>query len=168
MLPEGTRYAAIRSRSIDKFFLFIDDVTFVAAEGTPADLTIVGYHVYRNGVRITDTPVEDPHFVDDNVVAGRDYNYFVTAVYSNGESHPSNTVNALLQGIDAAASGQVTIQAVAGGIIVKGLTEGAVTVTSVDGRVVAAAEAAPTVRISLVPGLYVVSAGTQVAKIIVR
>ena len=44
-LPEGTKYAAIRSRSTDKYFLFIDDVTFIPADAAPAAVTLKGYKI---------------------------------------------------------------------------------------------------------------------------
>lgn len=168
-LPEGTRYAAIRSRSTNKFFLFIDDITFVPAEGAPAQLTLKGYNIYRNGVKINSTPVADTEFTDVTAVDGREYTYFVTAVYDNGESRPSDTFNILMSGIGAVSSHNgVSITASAGEVIVKGLDEGFVTVAAADGRIVAREEAAPTVRVSLVPGVYVVTAGSKVAKVAVR
>lgn len=169
MLPEGTRYAAIRSRSYDKFLLFIDDVTFVPAEGEAANLTVKGYHVYRNNVRLTQAPVETASYTDTNVRPDREYNYFVTTVYEKGESRPSNVVTAKVgSGIDGIYGNDVVIETVSGGIIVKNLTEGKVTVNTIDGRTVARAEAAPAVRINLASGIYIVSAGNKVAKVAVK
>ncbi|MBD5192222.1 MAG: hypothetical protein HDS88_04950 [Bacteroidales bacterium] len=169
MLPEGTRYVAFRSRSYDKFLLFIDDVTFVPENGESAQLNIKGYHVYRNDIRLTDTPVATPSYTDVNVPANREHAYFVTAVYDNGESRPSNKVTAKLEsGVDGIYSSEVAIQPVSGGVIIKNLAEGQITVNTVDGRTVATAEAAPAVRISLANGIYIVSAGNKVAKVVVK
>lgn len=169
MLPEGTRYAAIRSRSFDKYLLFIDDVTYIPAEGQAQELNLTGYHVYRNNVRITDSPVETPNYVDAKASVGRDYTYFVTAVYDKGESRPSNKVSTMVTtGINDLDNSQVTIQVVAGGVVVNNLTEGEVTVTTVDGRIVARAAAAPNVHVSLTSGIYVVKAGSAVAKVVVK
>ncbi len=168
-LPEGTKYAAIRSRSTNKFFLFIDDITFVPAEGAPATLTVKGYNIYRNGVKINNALVTETKFTDANVVDGREYTYFVTAVYENGESRPSDAFNILMSGIGAVSGDNaISITTAAGEVIVKGLAEGTVTVASADGRIVAREEAAPVVRMPLTPGVYIVNAGSHVAKVAVR
>ncbi len=167
-LPEGTRYAAIRSRSINKFFLFVDDVTFIPADGEPAALALKGYNIYRNNVKVNSTPVSEPTFTDHGIAQNREHNYFVTAVYDKGESRPSNTVSVRMSGIDNIMSQNMAISVVKGGIIVKGLTEGVITVCAADGRVVASEAARASLRINLVPGMYVVSAGNTVAKVIVK
>ena len=93
----------------------------------------------------------------------------MTAVYDNGESRPSNKVTAKLEsGVDGIYSSEVAIQPVSGGVIIKNLAEGQITVNTVDGRTVATAEAAPAVRISLANGIYIVSAGNKVAKVVVK
>jgi len=168
-LPEGTKYAAIRSRSFNRFFLFVDDVAFIPADGTPAQLSLTGYHIYRNGIRVTDTPVTETTFTDTKAAPGREHTYFVTAVYDKGESRHSNKVGATPSGIGSAATDDaVSITATTGKVIVRGLAEGTVKVTSTDGRTVALQPAAPTVRVSLPAGIYIVTAGTKVAKVAVK
>ncbi|HET9234976.1 MAG TPA: hypothetical protein VFP10_12620, partial [Candidatus Eisenbacteria bacterium] len=61
---------------------------------------LLGYHVYRGipgetPVRITELPVPGPEYVDDNPVNGLFYEYSVRAVYEDGESLPSNVVQAI-------------------------------------------------------------------------
>ena len=168
-LPEGTKYAAIRSRSEDKYFLFIDDVTFIPYDAAPAELTLVGFNVYRNGQKLNSTPVADPSFTDATATAGRTYDYFVTAVYDKGESRRSNTVKVDPSGIGASyADGAVAITGLKGAVEVTGLTAGEVTVNTPDGRTVAQAPAAPQVRISLPAGVYIATAGAKVAKVVVK
>lgn len=168
-LPEGTKYAAIRSRSTDKYFLFIDDVTFIPADAAPAAVTLKGYNIYRNGMKLNSTLLTEPAYTDATTREGRKYSYFVTAVYDRGESRPSNTADIDLSGVASLyGDSGVDIRAIGGGIVVKGLTQGKVAVIATDGRTVASAEAAPTVRISLQPGIYVVNAAGHIAKVIVR
>lgn len=169
-LPEGTRYAAIRSRSIDKFFLFIDDVTFIPADGDPAPVQLKGYNVYRNGVKITSSPVSEPTFTDTQATTGREHEYFVTAVYDKGESRPSNILRLVPTSLSLnGADTDISISATHGAVIVKGLTEGTVTVTAPDGRTVATAAAQSTLRINLETGVYIVNAaGRKVAKVVVN
>ena len=168
-LPEGTKYAAIRSRSTDKYFLFIDDVTFIPADAAPAAVTLKGYNIYRNGMKLNSTLLTEPAYTDATTREGRKYSYFVTAVYDRGESRPSNTADIDLSGVASLyGDSGVDIRAIGGGIVVKGLTQGKVAVIATNGRTVASAEAAPTVRISLQPGIYVVNAAGHIAKVIVR
>lgn len=97
-LPDGAKYLALRARSKDRFFLFIDDVKFVPAEGEAAQLNLKGYNVYRDGVKLNTAPVTETTFTDTQA-AKADASYFVTAVYDEGESRPSNVYTISLQGI---------------------------------------------------------------------
>ncbi|MCD6101650.1 MAG: choice-of-anchor J domain-containing protein, partial [Candidatus Cloacimonetes bacterium] len=62
------------------------------------DLVLVGYNVYREDVTtgpIAYIPVEDPRYYRDEIVeVGIEYTYWVTAVYTVGESGPSNLASA--------------------------------------------------------------------------
>ena len=167
-LPEGTKYAAIRSRSYDRYILFVDDIMYVPADGEADVLKISGYNIYRDGVKLNASVVKDTNYVDANGVNNTDHKYYVTAVYDKGESRSSNTVTVGTSGIFDVIGANVTISAAQGSIVVKGLTEGVTTVYSIEGRVVAQADAAPYIRISLNPGIYVVAAGTTVAKVVVK
>ena len=72
-----------------------------SVEGSTATLTwnanpeadLSGYHVYRNGARLTATPIAGTTYHDSGLVANTDYTYYVTAVDEVGnESEPSNSV----------------------------------------------------------------------------
>lgn len=168
-LPEGTKYAAIRSRSIDKYILLVDDVKFIAADGPDAQLTISGYNVYRDGEKITSKPVTECNYTD---ASGKSTNkYFVTTVYTDGESRASNIAELQKSsGVAEIATDNmgVRIYSVAGGVEVKGLTEGSVKVYTTDGRKVAEVSAQPELKISLVSGIYVVTTDVATVKLVVR
>lgn len=53
-----------------------------------------GYNVYRDGVLINDSHVINNDYSDTDVTNGITYSYYVTAVYFEDESEPSNTVEA--------------------------------------------------------------------------
>ncbi|MCK4357149.1 MAG: immune inhibitor A, partial [Candidatus Cloacimonetes bacterium] len=61
------------------------------------DLVLDGYNVYRVDEGFLDfVPVEDPRYYRDEIVAvGIEYTYWVTAVYTVGESGPSNYASAI-------------------------------------------------------------------------
>ena len=61
---------------------------------------LIGYHVYRGipgetPVRIAEVPGLLPEYIDTNPVNGLFYEYSVRAVYEDGESLPSNVVQAI-------------------------------------------------------------------------
>ncbi|MBW6515053.1 MAG: fibronectin type III domain-containing protein [Candidatus Cloacimonetes bacterium] len=58
-------------------------------------VNLLGYHTYRDGTLMTIGIVEGNEFSDTDVVNGTIYTYYVTAVYLEGESDPSNIVEAL-------------------------------------------------------------------------
>ena len=55
------------------------------------DGTLIGYNVYRDGEKITETPVDTTTHADEQMLSGT-YEYYVVAVYEEGTSIPSNTV----------------------------------------------------------------------------
>jgi len=54
--------------------------------------SITGYNVYRDDVKVNSTLVTETIFNDANIADGT-YNYYVTTVFTEGESVPSNKVN---------------------------------------------------------------------------
>lgn len=60
---------------------------------SPAEKGLDGYNVYRDGTKINAALVTDLTYEDMDLGIGS-YEYYVTAVYSQGESGPSNTVTA--------------------------------------------------------------------------
>lgn len=86
-LPEGSRHFAIHCISEDKFFFQVDDVTYMAASESER-FQIVGYNIYRNDIKLNNEPVTELTFTDAAGAEAREYR--VSAVYTDGESRPSN------------------------------------------------------------------------------
>jgi len=55
-----------------------------------------GYNVYRDGDIIGQVPADVTCFVDDEVALWETYSYYITAVYDQGESLPSNSVEIMI------------------------------------------------------------------------
>ncbi|MCB2222407.1 MAG: leucine-rich repeat domain-containing protein [Bacteroidetes bacterium] len=55
----------------------------------------LGYNIYRNGEIINDNFWGANAYIDENLLNGS-YDYYVTAVYDEGESDPSNTINVVI------------------------------------------------------------------------
>ncbi|NOR86300.1 MAG: hypothetical protein GQ527_01695, partial [Bacteroidales bacterium] len=57
--------------------------------------TLLGYNIYRNDIQINDNTWTSTAFVDANMLNGT-YDYYVTAVYDDGESVPTSTVEVII------------------------------------------------------------------------
>lgn len=92
-LPEGAKYFAVRYISGDGFVFMMDDFSFVpeSAKRLMEELSLVGYNIYRDNVKVNAQPVEETEFTDADVPAG-DHTYNVTAIYTQGESRLGKTV----------------------------------------------------------------------------
>ncbi|MCM1440670.1 MAG: hypothetical protein NC131_15945, partial [Roseburia sp.] len=108
-LPEGTRYFAVRAVSSNSFLLMLDDVTYQS--GTLMNqLTLKGYNVWRNGIKLNTELIDSPEYSDTEATDGNN-SYVVTAVYDLGESRASNVCVPQFSGIDAPAV-EVQIKAI--------------------------------------------------------
>lgn len=167
-LPEGARHFAIRSMNAGGYRLSIDDVTYIPAGN--ANLDLVGYNVYRDGVKLNDEPVEENEFTDESARPGESYNYVVTAIYTKGESGASNNVAVDCKelGIGDAALAAVTVSAGAGSIRVDGAQGSPVAVYGIDGIAAFDGIAGGTLEITVSPGVYLVSVSGKVVKVVVR
>ena len=100
-LPAGAKYFAIRSCAADGFMLMIDDVTYETNGGVPTDLSLIGYNIYRDGVKLNAEPVGETRYTDATATDG-EHSYVVTVVYDKGESAASNIVTlSVLSGISS-------------------------------------------------------------------
>nr|NQU91893.1 fibronectin type III domain-containing protein [Bacteroidota bacterium] len=57
---------------------------------------LLGYNVYRNNVMINQVVVSGTTYLDDNLLPNT-YNYYVTALYDEGESLPTNTITVIVE-----------------------------------------------------------------------
>lgn len=169
-LPEGTRYFAIVHKSISRFALLIEDVTFIGADAEELNLNLLGYNVYRNNQRITDEPVQGTSFLDTNVVDGQTYSYHVTAVWDLGESPLSNEALIGFSSIaDIAPASAATISVENRTIHINGAEGSNVAVYTTSGLCIAAVPGSSHTEISVASaGIYIVKVGNTIAKLAVR
>lgn len=88
-LPEGCKYFAIQATDTNSA-LFLDDITFIPATAEIPQMNIEGYHIYRDGKKLTEKPIAETTYTDSSLEINGDYTYAVTVVYSLGESDYSN------------------------------------------------------------------------------
>ena len=75
--------------------IVVDPISNIVA-GTRS---LIGYNVFRNDNKINSELVEVEEYFDNELPIGS-FEYYVTAVYSGGESDPSNTVTIIVTDVD--------------------------------------------------------------------
>lgn len=167
-LPEGTRRFAIRCVSIDQFAFCLDDVKFVPESSEAVDLELIGYNVYRDGVKVATLPAATTSWSCDLGEASADAVFRVSAVYACGESVLSAPVDLELSGIDATpvAGDKVSVRAYAGGIAVTQPDGNVAEVFAADGRL--AATLTGSGEIVLPAAIYIVRTAAGAVKVAVR
>lgn len=164
-VPAGTKYFAINCVSYDAFMFFVDDVTYGPLGAEPIDLTLVGYNIYKNGVKLNEAPVTETSYVDAEGSA--DDLYQISVVYEEGESAATAAVKAETALIGKVEFGKANVKVEARSIVVTG-AEGNVNVYTADGKMVYNAAGEGRNVINVAPGVYVVKTGKLVEKVIVK
>lgn len=70
----------------------IGSINLAWSDPLPGSITLIGYNAYRDEVQINTTIIDETHYEDTNITSGASYSYFVTALYDDDESEPSNTI----------------------------------------------------------------------------
>lgn len=167
-VPAGAKHFAIRSCATGSFMLMLDDFTFAAAGATSADLSIVGYDVYRDGEKITAEPVAECEYLDSEAAVG-EHSYVVVTVYTTGNSAPSNTATVTTtSGINDALAAGIKVAAGKGTITVTGAEGQHLTVAAADGKLYFNGTAAATETVAAPAGICIVKAGTTTVKVAVK
>lgn len=164
-LPEGAVRMAFRVHNPvgEGYILMIDDVKLKQAYQT---LEVTGYKVYRDGVCITDRPIDATDYLDKEADAGA-HTYHVAVVYNRGISTASNGAYVKSSGMDAVTGEAVAIFAERNAIVVKGIAaDERVTVCSTDGKLLYTGFGPA--KVTLPAGVYTVAAGAKTVKLIVR
>ena len=167
VLPEGTRYFAIRCTSPQQFAAIIDDVSFIKA-GSPVPSAILeGYNIYCDGTKMNSTPVKGRSY--SAPVNGSAHSYRVSAVYDRGESRMSPEACIDGAGIGSVSLAGYNIVVMDGYISVSGLRGDCVSVSGIDGRIVSSCKpVADTFRIPVESGVYLVTVNGVTTKIVVK
>lgn len=162
-LPAGAKRFAIRCISEDGMMCCIDDVEYESCGGPKHKL--VGYDVYRNGQKINDATVGEGSFLDTTVEPG-DHTYHVIANYAAGKSELSNPAYISVSGVEnvvAAPGASVTVEN--RDIVVTCAASLPVSIATTDGRLLKLTSG--NTRLSVAPGIYLVSVGGTTTKLFV-
>ncbi|MDE6648422.1 MAG: choice-of-anchor J domain-containing protein [Muribaculaceae bacterium] len=92
VFPKGTKYFAINNYSMKGYAVLIDDLEYQTGALYNYD-NLVGYNAYYEGVQLNNELIPaDSDYKEYTVAYGQEGEYYVTAVYDQGESEPSNIV----------------------------------------------------------------------------
>ncbi|MBR4886635.1 MAG: choice-of-anchor J domain-containing protein [Muribaculaceae bacterium] len=166
-LPEGAKYFAIVHDSQDTYALMVDDITYISAAEQAEELGLIGYNIYRNGVKITAEPIVENFYIDTVEDPTARYAYKVTVVYDKGESAYSNEVVINPASVGGLATDDIRVIAGNGQIRIENAGGQLVRIYSADGKTVFAA-AVETREISVEAGVYAVTIGSQTLKVRVK
>lgn len=167
-LPADAKYVAICYVSEDMLGVMLDKIAY-----TPADavLDIAGYNIYRNGEALAqDAPCTGNSYVDDSVEADTPYAYVVVPVLADGTvGLNSNTLHLRTSGVGGIQGSAKAIYAADGIISVKGYAGMSIAIADISGITVAGiSEASASEVFSVAPGVYIVKAGSDTVKLIVK
>jgi hypothetical protein len=166
-LPTGAKRFAVRYCSTDQFMVMLDDFSFIAVGKNYSDYTLVGYNVYRDGVKINESTVTDNSYVDTAVNSGT-HSYNVTALYAtHGESSPSNTATIDISGVEAVAAATSSVSVADATIIVTANPTESVLISDIAGRVIYNGIGSCRVKVGHA-AVYLVKVGTDVYRLAVK
>lgn len=160
-LPDGAKYFAIRSFGTNAFYLMVDDIEYIPA-GATCSLTVVGYNVYRDGVKLNAEPITETKYFDNQ---DKSANYCVTTVFDKGESVRSEIVS-YTSGINDLTVGGAQVAVEGHNIVVTNAKDMEVAIFTVDGKAIVRNEG--DTRVNVAPAVYVVKVGNNNYKVIVR
>lgn len=126
-----------------------------------------GYNVYRDGEKINDTPVSGT-FYDDIDAPTTAASYTVTALYGEKESAHSNEVFVSRSGLESTSIPAVKVTAGNGCITIHGAKDKAITISNVAGMSVDYFIGEAVSRVTVAPGIYLVTVDGTTCKIVVR
>ena len=165
-VAEDVRYIAIRYTGCDQYGLMIDDVTYTSAI---YGLRLIGYNLFRNGVKLNDEPLTETTYVDTDVTAGQTYYYCISALYDRGESAVSYEVEASpTSGVGQVQDSATKVYAADGCIIIDNANGETATIYNLSGTTVATSATTGKTEIEIPDGAYIVKIGNTATKVIVR
>lgn len=166
-LPESAKYFAINCVSNQAFAMLLDEITYESMQ--PVALSLYGFNVYRDGLKINDAIVEEPMFVDNNVEVGTNHNYNVTVIYDKGESAFSNTANVTSTGITNVESSNSAVYATNGAIHIDNATGKAVKIYNTSGQITySGVVSSDRFTVQKNSGIYLVAVNGKTTKVYVK
>lgn len=165
-LPEGSRFFAIEyvtpTLNPDGFAIMVDDIAY---DGIGSNLEIVGYNIYKDGVKEATVSKDVTTWIDKSLDS-KDHAYKVSVVYNEGESTYSNEVSLNASRVEGIYGSSIRIIGTDGQICIKGAEENSVSIYTIDGQIVYKGIGDTELRVN--PACYIVRVGNYTAKIMIN
>ena len=154
-LPADAKYFAIHYNAIDAFALMIDDLSYVKASSV-VDITLMGYNVYLNGSKLTETPIAETTYNYTSETPASELSFNVTVVYDEGESLMSNT-KTFTSGVTDVKSLGMKAYGVDGAIKIENVEGHMVSIYTTEGKLLRSLKATDnSINVPVNRGVYVV------------
>lgn len=154
-LPADAKYFAIHYNAIDAFALMIDDLSYVKASSN-VDITFIGYNVYLNGSKLTETPIAETTYNYTSETPASELSFNVTVVYDEGESLMSNT-KTFTSGVTDVKSLGMKAYGVDGAIKIENVEGHMVSIYTTEGKLLRSLKATDnSINVPVNRGVYVV------------
>lgn len=169
-LPEDAKYFALRYAMPEKgFCLFIDNITY-SPLSYPG--TLLGYNVYRSGAASPYAVVSSP-WTDEDYDAQRPAAYQVRTRMNLGggelESAPSNSVVINPASIISLSRESISVTSGRGYLQLNGMEGSQARISTIDGKNIDIRNVTQSEeRVSLMPGVYMVTNGNRTFKVMVK
>ncbi len=168
-LSAGTKYFAIRCISSNVFALCVDNIEFTKVGLKGSGLEIEGYNIYRDGVFLTKADANATSFTDTKPGVNTSTRYDITTLYNRGESRPMNCLATYESGMTVTSTDMISISTAHNRIIIDGAEGLEIIIATPDGKVIYSGECvSPTFELDTPAGIYLVRAGANSGKLIVR
>lgn len=164
-VPAGTKHFAIHCISEIVMVLFIDDISFIPK---PAEATLIGYNVFKDGKKLNGAPVKERSYVDQGIEESAVYH--VTALYAEGESMPTARIAVSEMGesaTESVAEESYLLTIGSGCIEISSRRNIDIHILTIAGETVAQREISGVWRFNLSKGVYIVLVDGKAEKIIV-
>ena len=145
----------------------IDDLSYVKASSI-VDITFIGYNVYLNGSKLTETPIAETTYNYTSETPASELSFNVTVVYDEGESLMSNT-KTFTSGVTDVKSLGVKVYGVDGAIKVENVKDHSVSIYTTDGKLLRNLKATDSsITVPTSRGVYVVKVDKASTKVQVK
>lgn len=167
-LPADARYFAIRHNTQENgMVLMLDDITYTPLHGATTTLSLQGYNIYRDGVKIAG-PVSMPVHADADATEGS-HSYQVSVVWSVGESMLSAPLEInVTSGVAQMEGGQTRVHCLDGRIVIEGASGMSVAIYSADGKMNYKGKGESRTAVAVQKGIYTVVVDGKSYKVVVN
>lgn len=159
-LPDDAKYFCIHYTGSDQMGIMVDNITYSPVTGS---LELLGYDVFRNGIKLNDAPLTDTEFTDTDVPAG-DNVYTVATVYDRGSSNACPGITVAKSGVEAVKA-VCRIATAPGRLTVIADNTVNITVWRIDGTPAVRTVVNGESSFELPRGMYIVDMGTERVKV---